>query len=303
LSIYAAVVLALLLFRVVPGLRPDVAKPQLFAPVDTTLVISGTSLAPDLVARLVEQYRKEYPNVEVTSRPGGTTHALEDLLNGVADVALLGRPPTDHEAKIIRDRGDSVVTFPIALGGVAVLAGASSPFETMTLDDLRRVLAGRPGALDPERLYAPDPNRGLWTSVLSQLGLPEAVPTSLHWAANEDDVVAAVAGDPASIGLGSTLVLPEDLASRGARLVAVRAGSSGSAVAATSRDVAAGHYPLFHYLYASSRRDTGALTSAFVTYVSSGRGQRLVSRFGYLPAREVPRLVQLSSEPIGTGTT
>jgi phosphate transport system substrate-binding protein len=302
-GIYTTAALALLLFKVVPGLRPDLPKPELFAAVDTSLVVSGTSLAPDLVTRLVEQYRREYPDVEVTARPGGTTHALEDLLNGRADVAFLGRPPTDHEAKIIRERGDSVVTFPIALGGVAVLAGSSSTFESFSLEDLRRVLAGRPASLDPERLYVPDPNRGLWTSVLSQLGLPEAVPPRLHWVAGEDEVLAAVAADPASIGLGSTLALPEELASRGARLVGVRSASSAAAVTATARDVAAGDYPLFHYLYASSRRSSGALTSMFVTYVSSGRGQRLVSRFGYLPAREVPRLVQLSSEPIKTGAT
>ncbi|MGQ0722911.1 MAG: PstS family phosphate ABC transporter substrate-binding protein [Candidatus Eiseniibacteriota bacterium] len=302
-GIYTTAALALLLFRVVPGLRPDLPKPQLFSPVDTTLVVSGTSLAPDLVARLVEQYRREYPDVEVTARPGGTTHALEDLLNGRADVAFLGRPPTDHEARIIRERGDSVLTFPIALGGVAVLAGTPSAFESLSLEDLRRVLAGHPGPLDPERLYVPDPNRGLWTSVLSQLGLPEAVPAGLHWVESEDDVLAAVAADPSSIGLASTLALPVEIASRGARLVGVRGPSSPAAVAATARDVAAGDYPLFHYLYASSRRDSGALTSGFVTYVSSGRGQRLVSRFGYLPAREVPRLVQLSSEPIRTGAT
>jgi ABC-type phosphate transport system substrate-binding protein len=77
----------------------------------------------------------------------------------------------------------------------------------------------------------------------------------------------------------------------------------GSAFTANTQAVATGEYPLFHYLYVSCRPGSGALASGFVTFLSSGRGQRLVSRAGYLPAREVPRPIQLTSRPIGSQGT
>jgi phosphate transport system substrate-binding protein len=295
--------MGLLLFRVVPGLRSRIPEAPLFAKADSTLAVAGTGIAPELVGMLVDAYRSDYPSVHVETRPGGTTQALEDLLNGQSDVAFLGRLPTAEEARVIRDRGDSVITYPVALGGVAVLAGVRSAWDALTVDDLRRILdGGPPSPGDPARLYAPDPNRGLWGAVVEQLRLSGKVPENLSWMAGEPEVVEAVAKDAGAIGLASTLDLPTDpaeLEERGVRMVGIRAGNATAFFTANKQDVATGDYPLYHYLYVSCRPRCGALASGFITYLFSGRGQRLVSRSGHLPAREVPRLIQLVSHPIG----
>jgi hypothetical protein len=65
-------------------------------------------------------------------------------------------------------------------------------------------------------------------------------------------------------------------------------------------EVATGEYPLFHYLYVACRPRGGVQASGFVSFLSSGRGQRLVAREGYLPARDVPREIQLTNKPVAT---
>jgi hypothetical protein len=165
------------------------------------------------------------------------------------------------------------------------------------------MLAGGPRIEgDPLHLYVPEPNRGLWDGIVAQLGIPQGPPPSLRWMAGENEVVEAVANDGEGIGLGSTLALPADLPGLGARAVPVRRSASDTAFTASDEELAAGEYPLYHYVYVACRPGRGALAAGFVTFLFSGRGQRLVSRLGYVPAREVPRLVQLVSQPIGEGT-
>ena len=135
-----------------------------------------------------------------------------------------------------------------------------------------------------------------------QRPISEEPPASLRWMAGESEVVEAVSADGAGIGLGSTLALPEDLPGLGVRAVPVRRSATDTAFTASHEEVAAGDYPLFHYIYVACRRSPGAAAAGFVTFLFSGRGQRLVARLGYLPARDVPRIVQLVSRPIGEGT-
>ena len=63
-------------------------------------------------------------------------------------------------------------------------------------------------------------------------------------------------------------------------------------------EVATGGYPLYHYLYAACRPQGGVLASGFVSFLHSGQGQRLVAREGFLPARNVPREIQLTNDPV-----
>jgi phosphate transport system substrate-binding protein len=298
LAIYATIVLGLLAFRVVPSLRSKSVPLPSFPVADRSLVVTGADLAPDLVPRLLEEYRVEYPDVEIAVLPGGTTQALEDVVNRRADVAFLAREPKAEEARVIRDRGDSVETFAVALGGIAIVAGEASPQAPLDAPSLRRILQGE---AEPVRVVAPDPNRGLWDALTERLELPpDMVPSNVTWVPSEVEVMDAVAGDRTALGIVSTLALPADLGGEGVRFVPIRKSPEALAFTANKQDVATGEYPLFHYLYVSCRPGSGALASGFVTFLFSGRGQRLVSRAGFLPAREIPRPIQLTSRPIGS---
>jgi phosphate transport system substrate-binding protein len=298
LGIYTAIVVGLVLFRAIPELRSRM--PAAFPAADPSLQVAGKSLAPELIGRLIEEYRNDYPEVHVEAREGGTTKALEDLVNREVDAAFLSRLPNEKESAAIREVRDSVMTFPIALGGIAVLAAPSSEVDSLSLDDLRAAARGE----GPwTKLYAPDPNRGLWDALTAQLEVAADPPPQLQWVPAEQDVVAAVAEDPGALGFASTLALSRDLSPDVARPVGIRKGAGQPAFTANPQEVATGDYPLFHYLYVSCRPGSSALASGFVTYLYSGRGQRLVSRSGYLPARDVPRLIQLDNKPIGAKGT
>jgi phosphate transport system substrate-binding protein len=302
--VYGAIVLALVLLRVMPGVREQIrARRGVQVQTKNMLVLSGMDLAPVLIPRLAATYRELYPDVQVRIRGGGTRQALEDLFNRRADVAFTSRPMTAAEEAIVRAAGDTALTFPIALGGIAVLASSGAPIDTLQVGDLRAILRGdRPRLLagldrGEAHLYAPDPNLGLWTALMEQLGLPDSTGVKVTWLAGDHEVIQAVAEDRNALGFASTLALPEDLARQGVKALPIRADRAAAASRPSEGAVAAGEYPIYHYLYVSCRPDGGPLASGFVSFLSSGRGQRLVEREGFLPAREVPREIQLSRKP------
>lgn len=296
-SIYVAVLIALFLLRGRPELQ-RLARP--FAPgaaADTALVVAGTDLAPALAERLLEHYRRDYPRLAVQARGGGTAAALEDLVNGRADAAFLSRPPLPEEQSLIAGAGgDTALWFPIALGAIVVVTAADAPESNLTVDRLRALAAGEagPGA---GPLYVPDPNNGLWDALRAKLGLPPAgtaAPAGVIFLRDEATVAAAVAAAPGAFGAASSFALRGAAAPPGARVVPLRAGPGQPAVPPGREEIAAGTYPLWHYLYVGCRPGGGAQGAKFVTHLTSPRGQRQIERTEYLPARQVPREILLN---------
>ena len=98
------------------------------------------------------------------------------------------------------------------------------------------------------------------------------------------------------LGFVSTLSLPMKPEDLGARAVRVRGGTSSRAVLPGPGEIARGDYPLYHYLYLASLPGESAQAAQFITFMYNGRGQRLVSREGFLPARQIARVVQIVPE-------
>lgn len=303
--LYGAIVLALLIFRVVPSLRhgAGILAPGTLSR-SASLVIAGIDNAPELAPRLVAEYHRLYPKIELRTNPGGTNRALEDLVNKKADIAFLSRPLTANEHRMVRALGDSVLAFPVATAGILVLAAKTSPVQSISVEDLRDLIIGKRAAwIGPDgaaivRLYAPDPDLGLWPALLTQLSLPDSVPANVVWLASEREVADAVVRDPSALGLASTLTSPpaDSAAWRTVRLV----GKPGTVAADPSlSEIAAGDYPLYHYLYAACLQRGGALASGFVTMMEGQHGQVFIRRQGFLPARDVAREIQLANRPVG----
>jgi ABC-type phosphate transport system substrate-binding protein len=264
-----------------------------------TIALAGLDLAPELIPVLVSDYEWQFRELRVRAEPGGTARALEAMVNGRAAVGLMYRRPTREEKAIVMSAvNDSVLCFPIALGGIAVLANDRAGLDSLEVADLRRALRGESLA-GFERIYAPDPNQGLWDAFRSCLGFgaDAAVPDSVTFLADETAVVNAVLADPRSIGITSTLSLPDTVMSTGVHAVAIRADGKPNAALPEYTKIGYGEYPLFHYLYAACLANGSVRGAMFVTHLTSDRGQRQVERAGFLPARHTARAIVLTRQP------
>ena len=266
-----------------------------------TITLAGLELAPDLIPVLIDGYEFRFPELHVRTMEGGTARALEALVNRRAAVALLYRPPTREEkALVLSAVNDSVLYFPVALGGIDVLANDRSGLDSLAQNDLRRAMRGEALA-GVEHVYAPDPNQGLWDAFRSCLGIAAhaPVPPTVTFLKDEAAVVEAVIADPRGIGIASTLSLPDTVLSSGVHAVLVRADDKTAAVPPEYSRIGYGDYPLFHYLYAACLANGSVRGAMFVTHLTSDRGQRQVERAGLLPARQTARAIVITRHPLG----
>src|SRR5262245_9332859 len=93
LAVYLVVVVALLFLRF-GGVWRRLLSPPKSSVSERGLVVAGSDVAPALVGQVVAEYAEAYPDIQIQVDGGGTTGALESLLEGRADVAFLLRPPT-----------------------------------------------------------------------------------------------------------------------------------------------------------------------------------------------------------------
>jgi ABC-type phosphate transport system substrate-binding protein len=289
---------------------------------DTTLILAGSDLAPQLVTALAAHYARDYPHLQIQIERGGSSHALEAVINGRAQVAFLNRRPSPAEQQLFTSaQGDTILWYPIALGGIVLLQSDSTQLPALTLAELQRFVAtGRHASLD--HLYVADPNLGLWDAFCNALagaaegpaaspgagpGVTSAAilqatadpPAHVVFLPDDESVLTAVRADLRGLGLISTLTAPAEIAGHGARGVPLQVAPDAPPVAATDMEVAAGSYPLYHYLYVACQADGSLQGSKFVTHVTSDRGQRQIARAGFVPSRLVLRQIYLTRHPVG----
>jgi ABC-type phosphate transport system substrate-binding protein len=303
LAVYLLIVAALFLARSAIDWRsPFRTMPRSTEP-DGPLVVAGAALAPSMIEGLVSDFRKEYPGQPVRLEGGGTNQALEALMNREAGVAFLIRPPTGEEQRLFKSAvGETALVFPMALGGIVLLRSEAAGPTVTSVGALRDFITGGGAAAPWTRLYAGDPNTGLWDAFVHSVGISSTfmpAPGRVAFLESDSAVAVAVAADTLSLGVATSMSLPGDLDEAGLRTVALQ-GEAG-AVSPSSKTIGYGEYPLYHYLYGACRSRTGPRASMFVTYLTSDRGQRHVERAGVLPAREVMRSVVLTRQPLGAG--
>lgn len=289
IGIYLAVIAVLFVVR---SRREPAPPPEGSARADSALVVAGASLAPRLLPAWSTGWARDYPT-PVTARTGGTNHALEALLSGRADVALLTRPPSaDENALLPGAPEDTLSCYPVAYAALLVLQHVGGDRAAVSCEELRARLDG--ASREEERLWIADPNLGWWDALRASLELPAAPGPSgsVRFLADAAAVVRAVADDPGSLGVVSSLAWEPrpDVAA-----LPVRPDGAEAPVVPSDASVAEGRYPLAHHLWAACRPRARGAAAMFVTYLTSARGQRLVEREGFLPARRVAREVYLTT--------
>ena len=296
--LYIVFIGAIAAWKLWPTMQGEIKKVQNVEKAsEGTIVVSGSDNAPNLVMETIAQFKSDYPKIEMSMEGGGTIAALEDLLNRRADVAVLSRPPSPREIEIASAHGDSLLYFPVALGGISLLAHRQSAIAAVSVDHLRQVIEAGMGQLTVAgrsfRVYGPDPNGGLWDALLGRLEIGTSLQPVYAPVTDGADVLTAVRNNPESIGFASDLTF--ELAADDPDVteipLVVEAGSSFGAHEGQHRERQLSPLPLRVHVH---HRRRGPLAAGFVTYFSQSTGQKWVARRGFLPARLPVREIHLT---------
>jgi phosphate transport system substrate-binding protein len=245
--------------------------------------------ARDLVARETAAFRNNYPQASFEIVVGPSREAVKQLLDQVADVAVLTRELEPEERSVMVKGGMELEGYRFARDAICVIVHPSSTLEHIAADDLRRIytgertdwreLGGRPGRIEPVVAAA---GSDLMDSFVQRVMGGQALTAPAYRAASDSEIVARVRRTPGAIGFVSMA-----WADRGAKALDVAALSGLPYWKADAERVYKGDYPLTRACNLYVRAGGAKLANGLVTWVSSTDGQKIVHEAGLVPT-EVP---------------
>jgi phosphate transport system substrate-binding protein len=248
--------------------------------------VKGSDTLVILAQKWAEVYMAKNPGATIQVTGGGTGTGFAALQNQTTDICNASRKIRAKEIEAcIKAFGKRPTEYKVCLDGLTVYVHADNPVKELTLEQLRGIFTGKiknwkavGGADGPITTYSRENSSGTYEFfkefVLGGKDFAASAQTMPGTAA----VLQAVAKDEAGIGYGGVAY------AAGARALAIRKDSSSPAVLPTEQNVLGQTYPIWRYLYiyVNPALDRDA-TAAYLNWIRSEEGQRVVSDIGYFP--------------------
>lgn len=281
--------------------------------------ISGnlTSIGSDTLANLMtlwsQEFKKNYPNVNVQIQAAGSSTAPPALAEGTANMGPMSRMMKDSEIQSFEARhGYRPIPVPVAIDALAVYVHKDNPITGLTIEQVDAIFSstrrcgtgedvtrwGDLGLADawaerPVQLYGRNSVSGTYGYFKDNALCKGDFKNSVNEQPGSASVVQSVSSSLNAIGYSGIGYRTSSV-----RAVPLAAKEGGPYIESTPEQAASGDFPLSRYLYVYvNKRPNQALAPLdreFVKMMLSKQGQEVVNRDGYvpLPAAVVERLYQ-----------
>ena len=281
--------------------------------------ISGnlSSVGSDTLANLMtlwaEDFKREYPNVNIQIQAAGSSTAPPALTEGVSNLGPMSRMMKDDEiTKFEQKYGYKPTAVPVAVDALAVFVHKDNPITGMTMQQVDAVFSSTRTCGAPADInnWGQLGLTGAWASRDMQLFGRNSVSGTYGYfkevALCKGDFKNGVNEQPGSASVVqsvSTAVNGIGYSGIGYKTSSVRTvplakSSGGKYFEATTENALNGSYPLSRYLYVyvnkKPNQPLAPLEREFIKLVLSQSGQQDVVKDGYipLPAKVVEKYTQ-----------
>ena len=256
------VLLSVLLLLILGGCRKktDTTSPA--------ICVAGSTSVQPFAEKLAEVYMQQHPQARIDVQGGGSSAGIFAAQQGAADLGASSRELVKAE-KALHE-------IPIAWDGIAVIVHPSNPLNNLTLTQLRRIFQGqitnwRDLGLPPHAIDLISREEGSGTREAFEhlvMGKIEVTHAALVQDSN-GSVREIVAGDPYSLGYISAGLVDDRV-----KAVAI------DGILPTRENIKTQKYKLVRRFLLVSRKTPGGQCQAFVHFILSPQGQRLLEAEG-----------------------
>lgn len=249
-----------------------------------TLTIKGSDTMVILAQTWAQAFMKAEPGSVLQVSGGGSGTGVAALINGTADLANASRAMKDKEkAQLKTRRNAEAVEFRVALDALAVYVQADNKIESLTVPQLKKIFRAQVtnwkdvgGPDKPIVLYSRENNSGTYAYFKEHVLENEDFAATAQTLPGTSAVINAISKDPNGIGYGGIAY------AKGVRAIKV-APEGAEAVEPTMENATSGRYPLARFLHIYSAGQTTGVGKAFLDFVLSESGQKIVEGVGYYP--------------------
>jgi phosphate transport system substrate-binding protein len=235
-------------------------------------IAGGTAHIP-VMKDAAEAIMKANPKIRITVAGGGTGVGVQKVGEGLVDIGNTGRALTPQEIEKF-----GLKTFPFAIDGVALAVHPGNPVSNLSPKQAQEIFAGKitnwkdVGGKDaPINLFSRDEASGTREVFWEKLLKKGPVAEKANIVPSNGAMKVAIAQDPNAIGyLGIGHV---DNSVKAVKL---------DGVEPTQENAKTGKYPVVRQLYMNTKGEPKPLVQAFIDYILSPAGTRIIQKHGYI---------------------
>ncbi len=253
-----------------------------------TLAIKGSDTVLPLAQRWAEEFMKKSPGASISVTGGGSGVGIKALINGTCDVADASRAMKSSEFESAKSRGFIPRAIPVALDGVCFVTNPGNSIAHLTVDDLRGIYLGRitdwsqiGGKGGKITTVGRDSSSGTYGFVQEDILRNANYRPDMLSLPSNNAIAQTVAQNANAIGYigiayarkfeGRVKILP----------IAPKKGAT--PIAPTDATVKNHTYPVSRPLYNYTKGAPSGLAKAYLNFVLSPAGQKIVDQVGYVP--------------------
>jgi len=250
------------------------------------ITVKGSDTLVILAQKWAEVYMGQHADTKIQVTGGGTGTGFAALQNKTTDICNASRKAKPAEiANCIKTFGSRPTEYKVALDGLSVYVSAENPIKELSLDQLKDIFTGKiknwkevGGSDAPITVYSRENSSGTYEFFKDHVLKGQDFAASAQTMPGTAALLQAVAKDKNSIGYGGAAY------GAGAKHLAVKKDDSSPALEPTEENVVNGSYPIWRYLYVylSPALDKGE-TAAYLKWIRSDEGQKIVKDVGYYP--------------------
>ncbi len=274
---------------------------------EKTSGVSGnlSSVGSDSLANLMtlwaEEFKKNYPNVNIQIQAAGSSTAPPALTEGTANMGPMSRPMKDSEIQAFEEKyGYKPTAVPVAIDALAVFVHKDNPIKSLTMQQVDAIFSSTRlcGGDKDLKTWGDVGLTGEWASKPIQLFGRNSVSGTYGYFKEEalckGDFKANVNEQPGSASVVqsiSSTLNAIGYSGIGYKTSSVRAvplvDKHGQVEEANETNALSGKYPLarFFYVYVNKapNQPLSPLDAEFIKLVLSKQGQEVVVKDGYIP--------------------
>jgi phosphate transport system substrate-binding protein len=250
------------------------------------ITIKGSDTMVILSQQWAEAYMKKHPGTTIQVTGGGSGVGLAALINGSTDVANSSRPIKPSElAKINEKYKKNAIEIPCAKDGLSVFLNKGNTVSELTIQQLGDIFSGKitnwkqVGGADAKiQLYGRESSSGTFEFFKEHVVKTDFSPTT-QTLPGTAAIVNAVKKDKYSIGYGGAAY------AEGVKDCKVKKDAKSKGYLPTAATIKNKTYPISRYLYMYLRSKPTGETKAFIDWILSSEGQKMIGTVGYFPVK------------------
>ncbi len=260
------------------------------------ITVKGSDTVVVLGQKWAEVYMQQHPEVAIQVTGGGSGVGIAALINGTTDIANASRKIKGSEIEKAQKAGYYPEEFKVAMDSLAIVVNKANPISELSLKQVMGIYMGKinnwneVGGADQAILrYCRESSSGTYAFLKEEVLKNKDYAADCQTMPGTSAVANAVSKDPAGIGYGGAayyLNQPE------IKILSIKKDDKSPAVSPVKADGTldyeaawSGAYPIWRYLYMYTGFRPKGEIKAYLDWILSPDGQKIVEEIGYIPIK------------------